>query len=243
MDTEAAIVIPPSAFATLVADSATRRGSRSLNADAVATRTDPASGRVAFAVADGIGDHLLAARAARVAAAAAALAATRQGARAGILAAQQQLLHEFPEPQADCVLVVAVLPGPGLPDLPTDIAWVGDCRAYRWNDRMLHQITSDHTVAEYLRARGIQAAPRLSHVVTTSVRTVQPEAVGHAATGSSHGRLLLCTDGAHKPLTMPAIKHALSRAATPAIAANLLVDSALRAGGSDNSTAIVIDRH
>lgn len=219
--------------------SASRRGPRSINADAVACATDPATGCSAFVVADGVGDQLLAARAARTAATVSAHVGAHSGAHAGILAAQQELLREFAESGADSVLVVAVLPGDGG---PWDIAWVGDCRAYRWNGRVLHQITTDHTVAEYLRAQGHQPAPRMSHLVTTSVRTARPETIGRAATGVSSGRLLLSTDGVHKRLGIAVVKSVLATAATPELAANTLVDTAIRDGGTDNSTALVVDR-
>ncbi|WP_308015244.1 PP2C family protein-serine/threonine phosphatase [Nocardia coffeae] len=215
-----------------------RRGLRSLNADAVSSWTDPSTGTSAFVVADGVGDHLPAARAARTVAAVAARTATQAGAADGILAAQAELLRQFPEKEADAVLVVAVVPPA---DGPCDIAWVGDCRAYRWNGRVLHQITTDHTAAEYFRSLGRNPARRFEHLVITSARTVTPEAIGRATTGSSHGRFLLSTDGVHKPLSMTEIKETLVGCATPAITAEALVEGALRAGGSDNTTALVVD--
>jgi protein phosphatase len=215
-----------------------RRGLRSLNADAVSSWTDPVTGTSAFVVADGVGDHLPAARAARTVAVVAARAATHDGAVGGILAAQAELVRQFPEKEADAVLVVAVLPVTGG---PCDIAWVGDCRAYRWNGRVLHQITTDHTAAEYFRSLGRRPARRFEHLVLTSARTASPESIGRATTGSSRGRFLLSTDGVHKTHEMATIKELLAGCATPAIAAEALVEGALRAGGSDNTTALVVD--
>ncbi|WP_084655363.1 PP2C family protein-serine/threonine phosphatase [Nocardia altamirensis] len=220
-------------------ESVSRRGLRSVNADAAAVTTDPVSGRTAFVVADGIGDHLSALRAARTAATIAARAGAEHGARAGILAAQRELHRELPQADADCVLVIAVLP---VADGQCDIAWVGDCRAYRWNGRVLHQITTDHTVAEFWRARGQTPPPRLNHLVTTSVRTVRPGDIGVAVTGASSGRLLLSTDGVHKKLDIVAVKAILAEANSAAMTADILVDSALRLGGTDNTTALVADR-
>ncbi|MFD0364837.1 PP2C family protein-serine/threonine phosphatase [Nocardia sp. GCM10030253] len=225
----------------IAGESVSKRGSRSINADAAATFTDSTAGRTAFVVADGVGDHLLAARAARTVATVAARAGARSGAVAGILAAQQQLLREFPQQNADSVLVVAVLAADRCDDGPCDIAWVGDCRAYRWNGRMLHQITTDHTVAEHFRAKGLHPAPRLNHLVTTSARTARPADIGHTATGSSMGRLLLSTDGVHKRLGITDIKAILADVPTAGSAAEALVESALRSGGSDNATALVVD--
>ncbi|QIS12971.1 PP2C family protein-serine/threonine phosphatase [Nocardia arthritidis] len=235
------LILHPLMLTHVSGEPASRRGMRAINADAVATRTDPRTGRTAFAVADGVGDHLLSARAARTAATVAAEVAAHSGAHAGILAAQEELLREFPQPEADSVLVVAVLPATGGPDGPSDIAWVGDCRAYRWNGRVLHQITTDHTVAEYFRARGLTAGRRMNHLVTTSARTARPATIGRASTGSSHGRILLGTDGVTKVIPMAEIKTVLANAVNPAVAANMLVDSALRAGGTDNATAYVVD--
>lgn len=225
----------------ITAHSVSRRGGRSLNADAVSGYIDSAVGRSAFAVADGIGDHLLAARAARTVAQVAARVAVGGSAAAGILAARQQLLREFPEPSADSVVVVAVCPTPDRIGGPCDIAWVGDCRAYHWNGRVLHQITSDHTVAEMMNARGITVAPRMHHMVTTSARTVQPEAVGHGITGTGAGRWLLSTDGVHKTLPMTEIKQILADADSASTAADALVEAAITAGATDNTTALVFD--
>ncbi|MEC3952404.1 serine/threonine protein phosphatase [Nocardia sp. CDC153] len=216
-------------------------GGRTINADAFATFTDHRVGRAAFAVADGVGDHLAAARAARLVARTAARVAVYSGARAGILAAQRELLRELPEASADSVVVVAVLPAGGQPDAPSDIAWVGDTRLYRWNGRVLHRVTTDHTVAEYFRARGHEPMPGMDHLVTTSARTVRPEEIGHASTGSSTGRLLLCTDGVGKRLGMPAIKTILAEGSSAKSTAETLVDAALATGGTDNTTALVID--
>ncbi|PRY38697.1 PP2C family protein-serine/threonine phosphatase [Umezawaea tangerina] len=239
----AAIPLPDAARMTgTTCESASRRGPRSVNADALATATDPTTGQTAFVVADGIGDHLLAARASRTAALVAARVGARRGARAGIMAAQRELVRQFPQPEADTVLVVAVLPAADRPDGPCDIAWVGDCRAYRWNGRMLHLITTDHTLAEFFRARGNEPTPRMEHIVTTSVRTVRPADMGHAKTGSAVGRLLLSTDGMHKSLDITTIKTVLADSPTPGHAVETMVDTAYANGGRDNATALVADR-
>ncbi|WP_024805266.1 PP2C family serine/threonine-protein phosphatase [Nocardia sp. BMG51109] len=224
----------------ITGQSVSRRGARSINADAVAGHADPATGRTAFVVADGIGDHLLAARAARTAAAVVAREGAVHGPQSGILAAQRELLREFPQPGADAVLVVAVLPG-DRSDGVCEVGWVGDCRAYRWNGRVLHQITTDHTVAEYLRNKGIDPAERMNHMVYTTVRTATAADFGHGFTGTSTGRLLLSTDGVHKRLSIAEIKEILASDRTPDQAAEALVNKALQSGGTDNTTALVVD--
>lgn len=225
----------------ITAHAVSRRGGRSLNADAVSSYIDSAAGRSAFAVADGIGDHLLAARAARTVAQVASRVAVSGSAAAGILAAQRELLREFPEPSADSVAVVTVCPSPDRLDGPCEVAWVGDCRAYHWNGRVLHQITSDHTVAELMNARGISVAPRMHHMVTTSTRTVRAADIGRGTTGTGVGRWLLSTDGVHKTLPMTEVKRILATADSAATAADTLVAAAIEAGASDNTTALVFD--
>jgi PPM family protein phosphatase len=207
---------------------ASLRGPRRVNADATATHHDPVTGRSAFVVADGVGDSERAASAAQLAARTAALVAVTEGPEQAVLAAQRALLDAAPgEDDGDCVLVVAV---PG--EFSCDVAWVGDCRAYHSNGRILEQITVDYTVAEYFRSRGQEVTPRMEHLVTTSIRTVRPDRIGTSRTGLANGRLLLCSDGVHKSLSTQDLR---------AVIAELLVDAAVSNGGRDNATALVID--
>ncbi|MEU6642142.1 protein phosphatase 2C domain-containing protein [Saccharomonospora sp. NPDC046836] len=223
-------------------DTASDRGPRDLNADAVAAHTDESTGRMAFVVADGVGDQLLAARAARLVAETAAVAAARSGALNGLLQAQQELHRQFPQAEADCVLVVAVLPPAGSTEEVGDVAWVGDCRAYRWNGRVLHQITVDHTLAEFWRLHGVTPAPRLEHLVTDSARTAKTTDIGRARIGAGPARLLLSTDGVHKSLDLVQLKDILAEPFTATRAATALVTAARTFGSRDNATAMVIDR-
>lgn len=221
-------------IATAPWHAATAVGGRAVNADAVAEYTDPVSGRSAYVVADGVGDTEAAARAARLAADVAAVAAVADGAHAAVLAAQRALAAD--DESGDAVLVVAV------PDtLSCDVAWVGDCRAYHSNGRVLEQITVDHTVAEHWRARGGAVVPRMEHQVTTSVRTTTPDRIGVSRTGLTTGRLLLCSDGVHKPLPANELRATIDLQERPERVAALLVAAAGAAGGLDNATALVVD--
>ncbi|PPK66456.1 serine/threonine protein phosphatase [Actinokineospora auranticolor] len=200
-------------------------GHRHVNADAAASRRTP-DGEMTFALADGIGDDPTAARAARVAAATAVLAGGTP--REAVLAARDAVRTLA---AGDCVLVVAQSTPDGF-----RIAWAGDTRAYTWDGRTLTQLTADHTVGQYFRDRGVQVAPRLDAVVTSSVRTAgESGAVGQV----DHYRpatLLLTTDGIHKRLDAARIAEILGTATNPAAA---LVRAA--ENGSDNATAIVVE--
>jgi protein phosphatase len=210
---------------------ASRRGPRQINADASAAYHDPDTGRAAFVVADGVGDTWAAAAAAQLAAGIAARAAVSVGPELAILAAQRILLAEGPD-DGDAVLVVAV------PDrYSCAVAWVGDCRAYQSNGRVLEQITVDHTVAEYYRSRAQPVTPRMAHLVTTSVRTVAPDRIGSTHTGLAAGRLLLCSDGVHRSLTGTDIRTILDGPEP----AEQLVTVALGFGGRDNCIALVVE--
>jgi len=222
-------------------DAVSERGPRRVNADATAVHTDPTTGLTAYVVADGVGDEETAAEAARLAAEVAAKVAAVEGPVAAILAAQQAVVSAAPDKDGgDCVLVVAV-PQVGVARSACDVAWVGDCRAYHWNGRILEQITNDHTVAEYFRSRNQPTTPRMEHLVTTSVRTTLPERIGRNRTSIGHSRLLLCSDGVHKIVDIGRIRAILDEQQSPAVAAGTLVEYAHLLGGGDNATAMVID--
>jgi len=124
---------------------------------------------------------------------------------------------------------------------------VGDSRAYLLADGGLAQITTDDNQAEVLLARGeITAEQARVHpgqfLLTASlggwIPTAPPPAV-HTVPAHA-GRLLLCSDGLNSELTDEEIAEALA-SGEPEQVAQLLVDSAVRAGGRDNVTVVVVD--
>ena len=205
------------------------QGPRTTNADAVASRPD-ASGGLVVALADGVGDHLGAARAALLAATAAVAAPTADGPAAALLAARGAV--EADPAAGDCVLVVAQPFGLGY-----RLAWVGDVRAYAWDGRTLFQLTTDHTLAQYLRDRGTTPTPAMEHQVLTSVRTAAAAEFGLASL-TIPTRLLLTSDGVHKTLPHDTMTDIVRSSPDPAGA---LIAAARAAGTRDNTTAIVVD--
>ncbi|WP_020666336.1 PP2C family protein-serine/threonine phosphatase [Amycolatopsis nigrescens] len=218
---------------------ASAQGPRAVNADAVGAFADPATHRVVFALADGVGDDAGAARAARVAASAAARTPAEAGPVAAVLAARRAVLAD--PGASDCVLVVA-MPFGNTGGSGYRIAWVGDARAYRWDDRdpaPPRQLTTDHTLAQYFRARHQATTPRMEHMVLTSVRTAGDREIGTTELRGDAG-LLLTSDGVHKTLAPAAIGEILTQ---PGRAAAALVETAITLGGTDNATAIVVAAH
>jgi protein phosphatase len=213
-------------------DTGSAIGARTINADAAAVCFATPE-RPVFAVADGVGDTEGSARAARLATTTAADVAARVGPVRAVLAAQRALRDD---PAAgDCVLVVATAePHCGR----FRIAWAGDARAWAWRSGELHQLTMDHTLAEYFRVRGQNPAPALEHLVTVSVRTAREEEIGRTEAHCPEG-LLLTSDGVHKPLDRPAMG-AVLRHSWHGGPATALVAAAIDAGGTDNATALLI---
>jgi serine/threonine protein phosphatase PrpC len=212
------------------------RGLRRHNADATSTSRDASTGRLAFAVADGIGDTQAAAHAARLAAEVAARTVHRTG-TVGALLAARDVLDGSP---ADAVLITATLLPPHLGG-GFSVSWAGDARAYHWDGEVLVQLTTDHTVAEFYRRHGRAPNSRMEHVVTNTVRSATVQTVGHVRTPGGRGRLVLTTDGVHRRLGHDELAEIVSGVADSGEAAEILVSAALRAGSTDNVTALVAD--
>ncbi|MFE5567030.1 PP2C family protein-serine/threonine phosphatase [Amycolatopsis japonica] len=225
-------------------------GGRRHQADASGVHVSLDGADHAWAVADGIGDHPLSAEAASRAAATAARVAARDGAIAGLLAAAEVLTGL---PSEDTVMVVAA-PLPPSDGAGWDVAWVGDCRAYEYRaetDQCV-QLTVDHTRGQELRVALADSykdrsdeleayARRSDNIVTSSVGTATSRTVGHATTRWPRQRLILTSDGVHKPVPLRSITRAARSFSDSRACAHKLTIAARYFGGSDNATAMVID--
>ncbi|GAA4875006.1 PP2C family protein-serine/threonine phosphatase [Actinomycetospora straminea] len=215
---------------------AERRGPRRHHADAAAAHRG-ATGRLAVAVADGVGDAEAAGFAARLVADHAVRVAVLEGRPdLALLAAHDLLVSTHDLVPGDAAAVVALAPGAG--DPRWRLAWVGDCRALAWDGRSLRTLTADHTVAAAMRAHGVPVHPRLENVLTTSVRTVRPHEVGIAVVDDP-GTLLLVSDGVHRSVRAPALAAALAAGGGPAAQAERVLALAAEAGTTDNATVLV----
>jgi protein phosphatase len=130
-------------------------------------------------------------------------------------------------------------------------AWLlvnlGDSRIYAVSRGALHQVSTDHSVVQELVDSGqiteAQAAEHPErHVITRALGGPRLEPADHflVPVGDAE-RLLLCTDGISGLLDDDEIGAVLTQTADPRDAADALVAAALRAGGDDNATAVVVD--
>jgi serine/threonine protein phosphatase PrpC len=109
---------------------------------------------------------------------------------------------------------------------------IGDTRAYRLRGDRLTRLTTDH-VREgrgrshvLYRALGIETEVRLDYATQTV---------------ALHDRFLLCSDGLYGSLTDESIADILRERSAPGDTTHALVATALESGGTDNSTALVLD--
>lgn len=124
---------------------------------------------------------------------------------------------------------------------------VGDSRVYRFRQRELDLLTTDHTVRNELVASGVplEAAARSNvrlDALTSHLGRATEEPAKQAASYSvmAGDRFLLCTDGVHGQIEHEDIARLLSGGTCRDSVAALL-DLARVNGGRDNATAIVID--
>ena len=133
-----------------------------------------------------------------------------------------------------------------------EVAWVGDSRAYLWQDGKLVQLSHDHSYVQELIAQGtlgIEEARRHPQrkVVTQALGVTDPVQLDvEQLTGAfNHGmQLLLCSDGLTEEVDDAAIAEIMARPMlTAQECADTLVAAALDAGGSDNITVLVLRCH
>ncbi len=121
---------------------------------------------------------------------------------------------------------------------------VGDSRAYLLRDSKLKQLTSDHSVVgEMLRNGTLTAAEAVNHphrhVVTQAIGIGEIEIETHSLVLNTGDKILLCTDGLTDVVEEGTIQQVLA-ADLPQAAADKLIVTAIKKGGPDNITVIVI---
>ena len=124
---------------------------------------------------------------------------------------------------------------------------IGDSRTYRFSHGELAQVSVDHSeVQELVNAGEItqaQAAvhPR-RHVVTRALGAGEESEADYWLLPLEDGdRILVCSDGLNGELSDERIAGILASEPDPQVAVDELIQAALRSGGRDNVTAIVVD--
>lgn len=123
---------------------------------------------------------------------------------------------------------------------------IGDSRVYRLFGNRLSLVTHDHSEVRELVDAGlisIDEAARhpLRNVITRSLGTdPSPQADIWVFPPYPGERFLICSDGLTNEVSERDIMLALRQYADPQIVANVLVEAALRNGGRDNVTVVVV---
>jgi len=126
------------------------------------------------------------------------------------------------------------------------LAHVGDCRAYRWNEQGLEQLTTDHSVVASMIAEG-RAAPE--EIYNHPHRSVIYRCIGDKPTVdvdtdmlplAPGDRIILCSDGLWEMIRDEGIEDVMMQESDPQAACDLLVKHANVAGGEDNISVIVV---
>lgn len=124
---------------------------------------------------------------------------------------------------------------------------VGDSRTYRLSQGSFAQISVDHSEVQelvdggFITAKEALVHPR-RHVVTRALGTGSDTEADFWLVPVEEGdRILVCSDGLTGELEDEQIHRALSTLRHPQDAVDSLIQAALRSGGRDNVTVIVID--
>lgn len=127
------------------------------------------------------------------------------------------------------------------------VAHVGDSRAYLLRDGRLQALTRDHTIVEELVDRGLLAAEEAERHPYKNVLSrnlgARPETRVDLSEIELRGgdRLLLCSDGLYGYAPGEAIQYLLGSGDAPDQVCRDLIETALRGGGGDNVSTIVIE--
>jgi protein phosphatase len=127
------------------------------------------------------------------------------------------------------------------------IGHVGDSRAYLWRDGRLQTLTRDHTIVEELVERGLLSAEEAErhpykNVLSRNLGAKPETRVDCVDVELRPGdRLLLCSDGLYGYASAEAIQYVVGSGDAAEHVARDLIELALRGGGGDNVSALVIE--
>jgi PPM family protein phosphatase len=124
---------------------------------------------------------------------------------------------------------------------------LGDSRIYRFVDGQLEQVSVDHSLVQELVDEGSITREEMGthparHVVTRALGGPDRADADYFLLPLPRAeRILLCSDGITEMIDDQAVATIVGDAVDPRDAADRLVAEAVRAGGRDNATAVVVD--
>lgn len=124
---------------------------------------------------------------------------------------------------------------------------VGDSRTYLLSEDVFRQITVDHSEVQEMVDNGeITAEQALTHprrnVITRALGTGEDSDADFWMLPARPGdRLLICSDGLTNEVSDASIRDVMMSRTPPQIAVDDLLQAALRSGGRDNITLIIVD--
>jgi len=130
-------------------------------------------------------------------------------------------------------------------DSTFEIAWVGDSRAYLFEEGQLTQLTHDHSLIQELIDKGnineqqAKIHPQ-RHLLSQALGSKTPPKIDCVHGQIEKGILLLCTDGLSSQLSLTRIVTILKKSKPLSWKANKLIKSVLKTNGNDNITALLI---
>ncbi|MGQ7311243.1 PP2C family protein-serine/threonine phosphatase [Microbacterium arabinogalactanolyticum] len=124
---------------------------------------------------------------------------------------------------------------------------IGDSRTYQFSNGELEQITVDHSYVQELIEEG-EITPEQAN--TDPRRNIITRAIGAGSVGDADywlfpaergDRMLVCSDGLTTEVSDERIAEVLGSERDPQRAAEILTADAVRAGGRDNVTVVIVD--
>jgi serine/threonine protein phosphatase PrpC len=129
-----------------------------------------------------------------------------------------------------------------------EIAWVGDCRAYLWDGITLNQLTKDHSYVQHLVDTGVISVSEsakhpyqdvlIQALGAADIKDVNVDTLNHEL--HQNEQILMCSDGLTKEITDKGIADTLALELDEQKKVDLLIQTALKNGGRDNITAILV---
>lgn len=204
-----------------------------------------------FGVADGVGGLPGGAEAAQrcVDEIVSALAADTTGTTPDLIAVVQRVNHQVR------AYGLQVSPGTGIGstltfglvrDQALHIAHVGDSRCYGWREKKIVQLTEDHSVENEARLRRARGEVFYYQEINRNALTRcmgqpgVPEVDVITRPLQPGDRYLFCTDGVTRLIRQAELGELLGAAGEPADVLSEIITLAIRRGGPDNATGVIV---